>query len=443
MQRDAIDFGKMSIGRLFFRLFIPTFLGLLFGALFNVADGIFVGRGVGSDALAAVNIAAPVYMFFTGLALMFGAGVSVVAAIHLSKNNDKAARICVTQALTVSVMLGAIMLLLIEVWPEQVSRLFGGSARLEPLVVDYLRYVAGGLLGCLVMLVGMFIIRLDGSPRYAMLTNIVPAVLNIFLDWLFVFPLQWGIKGAAFATSISEVLGMAMVLAYIFFRPNRLRLYRPKFSPTALRLTLRNVGYMARMGLPTLLGELALTCMMVVGNYAFIMHLGEDGVAAFSVACYLMPLVFMFGNGIAQSLLPIVSYNHGLGDEGRIRATLRVAMATAVGCGVGISLLVAIMSHVVAGLFLGDATVPLQLCEQGLPLFAAGFLFMTINLVLIGYEQSLEHARAATAFMLLRGFVLIIACFLLLPALMGTDGLWLAMPASELITLLIIFLKRQ
>ena len=105
MERDALDFGRMNIPRLFIKLFVPTLLGLLFGALLNLADGIFVGRGVGSDALAAVNIAAPLFLVATGLALMFGAGVSVVAAIHLSRGNQKAANINVTQALTVSVFL--------------------------------------------------------------------------------------------------------------------------------------------------------------------------------------------------------------------------------------------------------------------------------------------------------------------------------------------------
>jgi len=441
MKRDAIDFGKMNIPRLFVKLFVPTFMGLLFGAMLNLADGIFVGRGVGSDGLAAVNISAPVFMLTSGIALMFGAGVSVVAAIHLSQNNHKAANINVTQALTVSLMIVIALSILIVLFPEQFNKLFGGSKQLEPYVCDYLRYVSIGLIGSTVMFVGLFVIRLDGSPQYAMLTNIIPAVLNIFLDWYFVFPLQMGIKGAAIATSISELVSMLMVIYYLFFKTKTLHLYRPKLSKTAIGLTMRNTGYMVKMGIPTFIGETAMACMMIVGNYMFMHYLHEDGVAAFSVACYLFPLVFMFGNAISQSMLPIVSYNHGLGNTKRISDTFKLSMATASICGILITVAVILLSEQLMRLFLGDQQSPLAIGIEGLPLFSMSFLFFSLNIVLIGYFQSVEQARSATFYMLLRGYILVIPIFLLLPRLIGVAGLWLAVPLSEFLTFLTIIIS--
>jgi len=440
MQRDAIDFGNTNIPRLFVKLFIPTFMGLLFGAMLNLADGIFVGRGVNSDALAAVNIAAPVFMLFGGTALMFGAGVSVVAAIHLSRGNGKAANINVTQALTVALAIAAVLLTLVLAFPREVNALFGGSKRLEPYTVDYLRYVSVGLISSVVTMCGLFIIRLDGSPQYAMLTNVIPAVLNVILDWLFVFPLQMGIKGAAIATSISAVVGATMVVVYLLRLTKTIRLYRPKFSHKAIRLTCRNVGYMTRLGFPTFLGEMAISCTMVVGNYQFMRYLHEDGVAAYSVACYLLPLVFMFGNAIAQSSLPIVSYNHGAGNETRVRQTFRMSVGMAVVCGALISLAVVWASPWLMHLFLGEQQAPLAIGLKGLPLFASAFVFFTLNLVFIGFFQSIERSRAATVFMLLRGYLLVIPCFIVAPLLIGERGLWLAVPISELVTFLAILL---
>ncbi len=205
MERDALDFGKTNVTRLFIKLFVPTLLGLLFGALFNLADGIFVGRGVGSDALAAVNIAAPPFLLATGLALMFGSGVSVVAAIHLSHGNKKAASINVTQALTASVTLMSIVSLFIFIFPEPTARLFGGNDRLMSLVLDYMLWILPALLGCMVTFIGMFVIRLDGSPKYAMMCEIVPSIINIILDYVCIFPLAMGIKGAAIATSTAQM----------------------------------------------------------------------------------------------------------------------------------------------------------------------------------------------------------------------------------------------
>jgi len=446
MQRDAIDFGRMNIPRLFVKLFVPTFMGLLFGALLNLADGIFVGRGVNSDALAAVNIAAPLYTIVAGISLMFGAGVSVVAAIHLSHHNVKAANINVTQALTVSQLITCAVVMVMALFPATLNKLFGGSELLEPYVVDYIRYAAFGLIGMSVLYVGLFVIRLDGSPQYAMLTNVIPACVNIFLDWYFVFPLQMGIKGAALATSISEGIGVVMVVFYFMRLHKTVCLYKPKFSPKALRLTARNAGYMVKVGFPTFVGETAQTCMMVVGNFMFMSRLHEDGVAAFSVACYLFPLVFMFGNAIAQSQLPIISYNHGLGDLSRVRGTFRFSLCLAVGCGLAITLAVAVAAPVILRLFLGHQEAPLLIGLHGLPLFSLSFVLFTLNIVLIGYLQSLERARMATFFMMLRGYLFILPCMLFLPRLLGDDGLWLAVPLSEALTLLAIalyFLRRR
>ncbi len=434
--RDALDYGAMRIPRLFRKLFFPTLLGLVSGVLLNLADGIFVGRGVGSDALAAINIAAPMFQVAAGIALMFGSGMSVVAAIHLSHGNRKAANINVTQAFTVGLLLMALVVAVINVFPRQTTTLLGGSESLYPMVHDYLMGVSPCLLFFVVEMVGLFAIRLDGSPKYAMMLNVLAAALNIVLDWVFVFPLQMGVLGAAIATSLSAFLGAALVVAY-FVRYNRqLHLYRPKFSHTALRLTLRNCGYMLRLGLPTFIAETAICCMMVSGNFVFMRYLHEDGVAAFSVACYLFPMIFMFGNSIAQSSLPIVSYNYGLGNHARIRETLRLSVVLASGLGVLMSVLGFVLGPAVVDLFIDRSSAANAIGSQGMPLFLLVCLPFTLNVVLIGYLQSMERYRLATVFMLLRGFIIIVPCFVLLPEVMSVAGLWLAEPLSETLTLL-------
>jgi len=438
MQRDAIDFGRMHVPQLFVRLFIPTLMGLLFGSLLNVADGIFVGRGVGSDALAAVNIVAPVFLITTGVSLMFASGVSVVAAIHLSKGNVKAANINVTQALTIPFVLIGMLMGVLVLFPHEVTLLFGGSERLVPYVRDYLRYCAPGILMCVPMFVGMFVVRLDGSPNYAMVISIIDSLVNIALDYIFVFPLGMGIKGAAIATSLASTLSAMLMMGYFMFHSRQLRLYRPKFSSKAIRLTFRNAGYMVKLGASTFLGETALSCMMIVGNFMFMSRLQEDGVAAFSVACYLFPLVFMVGNAVAQSAQPILSYNHGLGRSDRIRHTFRLSMTVAVVAGIFITLLGVFGGRLIASLFLEPGIRSWQIAVAGLPLYAISFMFFTLNLVFIGYYQALERPRPAMTFMLLRGYLLIIPIFIFLPKFLGDCGLWLATPLSEILTFVVI-----
>ncbi len=440
MNRDSIDFGKMNIPRLFVKLFIPTLLGLVFMSLLNIADGIFVGKGVGSDALAAVNIAAPVFMAATGVSLMFAAGVSVVAAIHLSQGNAKAARINATQALVAPTLAMCILSALVLLFPSEICRLFGGSEKLMPYVVDYLRGICITPVLSVIVIVGTFIIRLDGSPNTSMYINITVSLLNIVLDWMMVFPLGWGIQGAAIATSVSELVGALAVVVYLLFFARTLKPYRIKLSRKSMGLTVRNVGYMMKLGLPTLIAEVAIACMMIVGNYMFIGRLHEDGVAAFSVACYLFPLVFMFGNAIAQSQMPIISYNYGLGDFDRVRRAFRLSLITGTALGVLITLFSIGGCRQLMALFLNTDTAAYDIAVTGFPYFTAAFLFFTLNLIIIGFYQSIERAKDSIVFMSLRGLIFVVPSFVLLPSVIGDRGLWLAVPLSECLTTIAITL---
>ncbi|MGN0909405.1 MAG: MATE family efflux transporter, partial [Succinivibrio sp.] len=255
--RDKIDFEHTDISRLFVGIFVPTLTGLLFGGLFNIADGIFVGRGVGSAALAAVNLTGPMYLACTGVGLMLGAGVSVVAAVHLAQGNLKAARICATQALAASFLLSLVVSVLSVAATGSVCRWLGSSDELMPLMEEYVFWLGPTFCCMSLMMTGQFIIRLDGSPRFAMYVSVLSSLLNIFLDWLFIFPMDMGLMGAALATSVTLVLAALMVVWYMAFRPRSLRLYRLRLSAKSLLLTLRNLAYMARLGFPTFVGEAA------------------------------------------------------------------------------------------------------------------------------------------------------------------------------------------
>lgn len=436
--RDALDFTHEPVASLFRRMFLPTLLGLVSMVVLNITDGAFVGHGVGSDALAAVNIVAPLFMITSGVGLMLGIGCSVVASIHLSHGNRHAADLNLTQGIVASVVAGIVLAAAVLGAQEWVCRLFGCTERLLPLACSYLQWIALFMPLNMFGTTAMFMVRLDGSPRFAMTVNCTAAALNILLDWLFVFPLHLGLPGAAMATSLSFGLCTLPVLYYITRLSRKVRLCRVKLSPTSRRLTLRNLGYQCRLGFSALLGELAIASVLVVGNYTFVSRLGEDGVAAYSVACYCLPIAFMMGNAIVQSVQPIVSIAYGRGDRQRMRAATRIAVYTALGTGLLGVLFMALEGGVVTATFLPAGSRAFALCCHGLPLFALAFLFITVNIVLIGYMQSTEQSTRATLFTLLRGFVLCIPCFLLLPLLLGDDGLWLSLPLAEALTTLCI-----
>lgn len=436
--KDSIDLGTLDVSALFRRYFVPTLFGMLSISAVTVADGIFVGRGVGSDGIAAVNICIPLLMVFQGIGLMAGVGASVVASIHLSRGKGKTARLNVTQAVLFVTLVTLLPSLLIVSFPEVTARLLGSSGRLLPMVIDYLVWFMPSLVFQMWIAVSLFVIRLDGAPRLAMWCSIVSALVNVVLDWLFIFPLGWGVKGAAFATSISIVIGGVIAGSYLLFFARRLRLLWPKWSLKSLRLSLRNIGYQCRIGSSALLGEATLAMLMFVGNQVFMYYLGDDGVGAFGIGCYYIPFVFMVGNAIAQSAQPIVSYNFGMGARGRVTAALRIALSTAVVCGAAVMAAFVFCPTLLVRLFLSADDAAAHIAVRGLPYFATGFIFFIVNLTVIGYYQSVERVRPATLFALLRGFVLLVPNFVLLPLLLGTAGIWLAMPVSEALTTAVI-----
>lgn len=438
LDRDSLDFGNERIPKLFRQLFFPTLIGMIFNAVLTVIDGIFVGQGVGANGIAAVNIVAPLFMVVTGLGLMFGIGSSVIASIRLANNEIKAANIISTQAFLVGIALVVLISVPSLVFPGKVVGLLGSSEMLRPYAIDYLLWLLPGMAFLLIECVGMMLIRLDGSPRYAMWCNVVAATFNIGLDYILVFPMQMGVAGAAIATSVSCGLGGVMVLAYFLRYSSTLKFYRLKTSLTSLLLTLRNVRYMAKIGFATFLTEIAMSVMMLTGNYVFISALGENGVAAFSIACYLFPVIFSMSNAVAQSAQPIISFNYGAGNMGRVSKSLNTSLVAALVCGIIVTSLVTFATRPIVSMFLSPASDAFHIACAGLPEFALCGIFFALNIAFIGYYQSLERAARATVFTLLRGIIFIVPMFLCLPHALGASGMWLAIPASELLTLIVI-----
>jgi putative MATE family efflux protein len=441
--RDKIDFGKSRIDPLFNSIFYPTLLSMVFASLFTVADGIFVGQGVGSNALAAINIVSPLFLITTGISLMFGVGVSVVASIHQSQNNQKAANINITQAFEVATLLMAIIAIAVYFFRIPFLRLLGSSDALLPLCQDYLLPILPGCVCIVIQMIGAFVIRLDGSPKFAASLEVFPGLLNIFLDWLFVFPMQMGIAGSGIASSISCAAAAGMVVWYMFFQAQTVKICRLKLSLTSFYLTVRNVGYMARSGFSSMLGELAMSVMLLTGNYVFIRELGEDGVAAFSVACYLYPIVFMVNNSVAQSAQPIISFNYGAGNRYRVRRAFRVSLSTATVCGVLATTFLTLCAKPLVSLFLQAGTSAYEIAVGGLPLFAYSAIFFALNVAIIGYYQATEQNTRATLYMLFRGLIFLIPAFILMPKFIYPQGMWLAVPVTECMTLGVILLTNK
>ena len=286
------------------------------------------------------------------------------------------------------------------------------------------------------------VMRLDGSPKYAMFCQLIPAILNIALDYYLIFQLKLETTGAALATSISGIVGALMVFLYFCKWSVNFRFTK---IADAFEGILTNTRYAVKIGFSAFFTEATTCVMMLTGNYLFMRLIGIEGVSAYSIVCYLFPVFFSFANSIIQSEQPIISFNYGNQAYGRIAATFQHAIGTAFLSGIGLSLCCLLFSRPIAEIFLGNG-MEYGLAEAGIPLFAICPIFFISNMAVIGYYQSIEKAWIASLISLLRGLVVLVPSFIILPSLIGIAGLWLAIPMSEFITLTVaggIFLFRH
>lgn len=438
MNRDSINLGETHIPRLFRLYFVPTLLGMLSTCFVTAIDGILIGHGIGSVGVAAVNIAIAPMMLLMGIGLMLGMGCSVVSAIHLSRDAVRAARFNVTQAIVAATVFIAIFLITVYSIPERLALALGASPTLLPYVLDYLLWLAPGYLFCVWSIIGLFVIRLDGSPRLAMWLNIIPCVLNGILDWVFIFPLGMGVKGAAIATTLSMAIGGILVIIYLGGFADRLRLIPLKLSTKSIRLALRNLGYQCKVGISALLGEASMAVIMFMGNLVFMRYLGDDGVGAYGIVCYYCPFIFMIGNAIAQSAQPIISYNFGIGQTARVSAAERMAIITALVCGIIVTAAFILFPRQLVALFIDPAGQAARIAIAGFPLFSTAVICYIFNLTAIGYFQSVERVAPSVTFALFRGLIFIVPSFIVMPMLFGDNGIWLALGVSEGLTAICI-----
>ncbi len=443
MNKNTIDFENGNVSTLFKQLLFPTLLGSSAMSTVATIDGIFIGHGIGANGVAAVNIVVPVYQIMSGIGLMVGVGCSVIASIQLSLKKEKIARINVMQALLYTSLFALLIIAAVLLFPVSSAKLLGSSTTLMPQVLDYLIWLMPAFLFSMWTLIGLFIIRLDGTPRFAMWCNIVPAILNALLDWLFIFPLNMGIKGAAIASAASIMVGGIMALCYLLLFAKSLKLTPLEINLNSIRFSLHNIGLQCKIGSSTMFGELTLAILVYVGNWQFMHYLGDPGVGAFGITCYYAPFFFMIGNAIAQSAQPIISYNYGLARLEKVQQARNLALKTAATIGLIVTGLFIFFPKGLVGLFVDPQNESGIIATNGFPYFGTGVLFFILNITLIGYYQSMKNIAKSTLFVFLRGFIILVPSFILLPKLLGINGMWLAMPLAESITLIIIFMTRN
>ncbi|WP_368164971.1 MATE family efflux transporter [Aeromonas sp. R6-2] len=432
------DLGTAPLTRLFWRYVTPTVAAMLVTGIYVTIDGIFVGHILGEEGLAGIMLAYPICAVLYAAGALIGMGASSLASFHLGKGEGGVARHIVGNALLMvvlaSVLLGGIGLIQGEV----LLRWMGAEGVIFEAGIDYLHWYAG--LGFFAVLSMAFtsLLRNDGRPGLTTLILVTGGVLNVFLDWLFMVVLPWGLAGAAIATMLSQAVTGVWALSHFFTSRSGLRIGRDTLKPDG-RLMLQTL----RLGFSSFLMYLYLSVVLTLHNKALLWVGSALHVAAYGVISYTEAFFYLIFEGIAMGIQPIASFNAGAGHRERVLRIRNLALA--------VTLLVALAGVVplylwpegAVWLFAGDNGALLPVAVSGIWLYFWGLPMEGVLLVGATYFQAINRPRVAT--LLTGGKLLLIGGLLFgLGALFGVSGVWLALPScSVLLTLVMVLAMRR
>lgn len=419
---------------LFLSYLFPAMVGMLLMSVNILVDGIFVSHGVGPTALAGVNIAVPIFSILLSISLWIGMGGATLYSISLGEGNKKRAHQIFTLAFTVMIVVVLTLILCLLLNLKEVSYIFGASDTTYPYIQEYLHVILiFGVFYTIENLLSIFI-RNDGNPKLAMMGLITTSVLNIILNYIFIFIFNYGVTGCALATAISTIIGMSVLFLHFFRKQSELRFVRHFFSISDLKKIFS-------IGLPSFIVEASVAVIVILYNVTFLHYLGSDGITAYAMVNYIHTVLLTVFLGIGMALQPLVSYHHGA----RLTALLKIGTATALIFGLTTAIIAMLFPSQLMALF-GDSTFEIRnMAAQGFVHFAIGYVFLGMNMVYAEFFQSIEKIRLATTIMLLRSIVLFIPTLVLLPKILGPQAIWWTFPVAEGITalLIFIFMKRK
>lgn len=395
-----------------------------------LADTFFISVKSGADGLTALNLVLPVYSVIFAIGSMLGTGAATRFSV-LRARNDDGADVYFSAAVCTAVALGVLFMLLGGFFAGDIIELFGGDERIREVGAGYTRiFMLFSPAFMLNYVFGSFV-RNDGAPAIGMAATVISSLSNVLMDYIFMFPLDMGMNGAALATGVSPLIGIAICSVHFFTRRNTIRFKLSAPSPRALLHT-------CRLGASAFVGEISSGVTTMVFNLIILGVAGNVGVAAYGIVANLAIVAIAVFNGVAQGAQPLVSRAYGEGDVRSAKTVLLLSEITAVVFAAMIVTVGFLFSAELTAIFNSEASVQLaDHAERGIVIYFVGFLFAAYNIVGTAYLSAVERAASAFAAAVSRGCAAITTFAFLLSAVFGLDGVWAAFPAAELFTALL------
>ncbi|MBR3101293.1 MAG: MATE family efflux transporter [Muribaculaceae bacterium] len=426
-KQKALELGQKPVGKLLTQYALPAIVAMTASSLYNIIDRAFIGQVVGADAIAGLGITFPFMNLSAAFGAAVGVGSSTCISVKLGQKDYKTAELLLGNTVTLNLIVGFVFMAVCLIFLDPILHFFGASDVTLPYAREFMQVI---LLGNVIthMYFGMnAVLRASGKPRHAMYATLFTVGCNIFLVIAFVWWFRWGIRGAALATVTSQTLAMIWQLWILGDKRELLHLRRGIY-----RLKSNLVRNIISIGVSPFLMNAASCVIVIFMNHQFLRYGGDMAVGAYSIANSIGMMFFMFVMGINQGMQPIAGYNFGAKKYDRMLRCLYLAMfwATAV-LTVG-WLLALFVPRPMARLFTTDDTL-ISLAATGILINMLMFPFIGFQAVIANFFQCIGRVQISIFLSLSRQLLFLLPLIIILPLFWGLNGVWAALPASDLI----------
>lgn len=431
--QDNKDFlGKEPIGKLLFKLALPTVTAQIINMLYNIVDRIYIGHipETGSAALTGVGVCMPLIMIVSAFAVLVGYGGGPRASIFMGKGDNESAEKTLGNCFTAQIIISVILTAVLLIWNREFLLAFGASENTVEYGVQYMNIYAIGTIFVQLTLGMNVFITAQGFAKTGMLSVLIGAVANIVLDPIFIFGFDMGVQGAALATIISQALSCAWVLSFLFGKKTHL-----KIKPKHLRLIPNIILPSIALGLSNFIMQASESVISICFNSSLLKYGGDLAVGAMTVLTSVMQFALLPLQGLGQGAQPIISYNYGAGNAKRVKKAYFILLRTSLCYSVLLWLIIMIFPQAFASMFTTDAAL-IEFTKQALRIYMACVCIFGIQTACQMAFTSIGNAKASITVAVVRKFVLLIPLIYIMPNILSIDksmAVYAAEPVADFI----------
>ena len=439
MNKLANELGTQKISKLLIKQAVPATIGILVMSLNMIVDTIFVGQWIGVLAIAAITVVLPIAFLISSIGMGIGIGGSSIISRALGANNPEKAFLTFGNQICLTVILAILFVVLGNIFSVPILNLFGAKGEILPIASEYFGVIIYGVPFLAFAMMGNPTIRAEGKPKFAMYAMMVPSVINILLDILFIKYFNWGMYGAGLATSIAYASCGLYILYFFLSSKSELQII-----PKNFKLDFKIVQEIAKLGGVSIVRQGAISILMIVLNYSLYTYGGEISIAVFGIINRVMMFALSPVLGVSQGFLPVAGFNIGAKKNDRVKETIKKSIYFGSILGTLVFIGIVIFKEQIIWVFTNDATLLEKTPDAMLIVFLVTPI-VTMQLIGSAYFQAAGKAMPALLLTLLKQGIFLIPLAYLLPIYYGIDGVWWSFPIADTLATIItiIVLKRE